>query len=204
MHPASPAVRRRSASSRNVGPTSTFNRSSHDEPRRPVRGIARGTASTTTPRTSTACRTSRGRRGRSPGRTCRRRPCSSVSPSSSSQSSIRPTLSSIDGDHPEVVLDVALVAPPDLFVLGQSRRHRSLQVDDRIEIHQVHLHRPHYVGAAGVVVEHGVGFGNVDVVVHREVFAARLPRAVRCLVVTEQHERPVRIALDRANRDNRR
>ena len=99
-------------------------------------------------------------------------------------------------DDAQILLDVALVAPTDLFVLVEPVRHGRLEVDDGIEVHHPHSHGLDDFGAAGQVVAKCVWFGDVDVVVHREVLGARFPRSVRRLVMTEQGERLVADAVE--------
>ena len=97
-------------------------------------------------------------------------------------------------DDSEVVLDVPLVSPADLVSFGQAWGHQRLEVDDRIEVHHPHLHRFDHVGATLVIIHERARFRNVDVVVQREVFTARFPRAVRRLVVAHQRKRPIRVS----------
>ena len=65
-------------------------------------------------------------------------------------------------DHAQVVLDEALVPPPNLVVRRQAVGHRRLEIDDRVEIHEMHAHRSNDVGPAGVVVEDRVRLRDLD------------------------------------------
>ena len=96
-------------------------------------------------------------------------------------------------DTPEVVLDVALVFPAFQFRLREALRWRDLEVLlIQVAVH-AHLGRRCCRATVRVVVMECRRLGYHHVFVHLRVLLIRLPAPVRCLVVTQQAERPLLI-----------
>ena len=98
-------------------------------------------------------------------------------------------------DDTQVTPHVPLVTPSNLLILGEAVGNHGIEVGDGVEVHHVHAHGADDLGSTVEVVEERVRFGDLHVVVHREVAGSRLPRAMGRLVVAEQRKRDVDVTI---------